>query len=106
MGRHHPPISGHVEHFDVVPTLRRRRKRSKNGAPTATEGKTRTREVTRLRQVHDEAAGREVRETRTWCDAKWSETRLSFSPGRAVSWTDGRGEERVLDTAKVDGKNV
>lgn len=33
----------------------------------------------------------EVRETRTWRDAKWSETRLSFSPGRAVSWTDGRG---------------
>lgn len=69
-------------------------------------GKTRTREITRLCQVHD--GGREeVRETRTWRDAKWSETRLSFSPGRAVSWTDRRGRERALvDTAKVDGKNA
>lgn len=34
-----PGISGHVVGFDVVPTLRRRRKRSKNGEPTATERK-------------------------------------------------------------------
>lgn len=109
MGRHHPlRISGHVGRFDVVPTPQRRRKRSKTGA---TRGRTRTRErgkVTRLRQVHD---GGEVRETRTWRDAKWSETRLSFSPGRAVSWTDGEGKGegrgwKPLDTAKVDGKNV
>jgi len=90
---HHPlSVSGHVGRFDVVPTPRRRRKRSKN---STTGERTRTRErgrVTRLRQVHDGGEGKgEVRETRTWRDAKWSETRLSFSPGRAVSWTDGRG---------------
>lgn len=42
MGRHHPlSISGHVGRFDVVPTPRRRRKRSKNGT---TGGEKRERE--------------------------------------------------------------
>lgn len=56
-GRHHPlSISGHVGHFDVVPTPRRCRKRSKNGATR--EERTRERgKVTRLRQVHDEGGG-------------------------------------------------
>lgn len=107
--RHHPlGISGHVGRFDVVPTPRRRRKRSKNGSNRGENENEneRTRESNAITSGTRRRWGRgEVRETRTWRDAKWSETRLSFSPGRAVSWTDG-GVETVRHRESWRGKRL